>query len=193
MTERPTPTTFTRRGSAWCEVTPLAGGFFRLRVGGLLKTGWKAGLCNRLAEARISIDHMHARVSHDDAWIAELHVCPLDGAADPVTLPYIELSEDDDAPPSTELRLDSYRLIDSRDYGGSLMLTLEGPDKLGLLGSLLASMAQLSLYPVELHIETHGGRAYDSLWVRAAGGSVPSRETKDALEQVLAGSLPAPR
>lgn len=193
MAERPTPTTFTRRGPAWCEVTPLDGGFFRVRVGGLLKTGWKAGLCNRLAEARISVDHMHARVSHDDAWIAELHLCALEGAPDPMGLPYIELGEDDDAAPSTELYLDSYRLIDSRDYGGSLMLTLEGPDKLGLLGSLLASMAELSLYPVEVHIETHGGRAYDSLWVRAAGGVVPSAAAKQALESILASSLPALR
>ena len=81
--------------------------------------------------------------------------------------------------------IDSYRLLESRDYGGTLMLTLEAPDSLGLLGSLLTRLALLGLVPVELHIETKAGRAYDSLWLGATGGGPPSDDARDAVAQVL--------
>jgi hypothetical protein len=146
-------------------------------------------LCNRLAGSRISIDHTHARLAHDQSWIAELHVLLLAGAPDPMTLPILELIEAEDAPSASGLRLDSYRLLESRDYGGTLMLTLEASDSLGLLGWLLASLAALSLFPVEMHIETRGGRAYDSLWVGGAAGNTPSAQARDALDRLLASSL----
>jgi UTP:GlnB (protein PII) uridylyltransferase len=116
-------------------------------------------------------------------------VLALDGAKDPMGVPYIELTEADDAVPSTTLRIDSYRLIDSRDYGGSLMLALEAPDTLGLLGALLASLAALALFPIEVHIETRAGRAYDSLWIGAAAGTTPSAQARDALDRMLANSV----
>lgn len=190
-------TAFTRKGAAWCEVAKLAEPMVRIRLGGLLQTSWMAALCRRLAESRISVEHTHARLAHDRSWIAELHVFPVDGDGDALTLPYIDLMEAGDAllpAPDVErpaLRLDSYRLIESRDYGGTLMLTLEGPDTLGLLGALLGLLAGLGLFPVEVHIETRGGRAYDCLWLGAAGGAVPTASAKEALDQLLTQSLPA--
>jgi hypothetical protein len=187
-------TTFMRRGAAWCEVAKLAEPIFRVRLGGLLRTSWMSALCNRLAESRVSIEHTHARLAHDKSWIAELHVFALADAADPLKLPYIEFMEAEAATPSgtrLDLRLDSYRLIESRDYGGTLMLTLEGPDTLGFLGALLASLGSLGLFPVEVHIETRGGRAYDCLWLAAADGALPPAGAKDALDQVLVSSLKA--
>ena len=66
------------------------------------------------------------------------------------------------------------------------MLTLEAADSLGLLGALLGTLAELGLFPVELHIETRGGRAYDSLWLAAADGTQPPTRTADAAQQLLA-------
>jgi hypothetical protein len=180
---------FVRRGTAWSEVSKLGETTFRIRLGGLLQTAWMAALCNRLADCRISIDHTHARRARDDSWIAELHVVALAGALDPMNVPYVELTEADDAIPSATLRIDSYRLIESRDYGGTLMLALEAPDTLGLLGALLASLAALTLFPIEVHIETRAGRAYDSLWIGAAEGASPSAQARDALDRLLANSL----
>lgn len=190
-------TAFTRKGAAWCEVAKLADPIVRIRLGGLLQTSWMSALCSGLAESRISIEHTHARLAHDNTWIAELHVFPVAGGADPLKLPYIDLMEAVDAgPPAPDsgrpaLRLDSYRLIESRDHGGTLMLTLEGPDTLGLLGALLGGIAGLGLFPVEVHIETRGGRAYDCLWLGAAGGAAPTSSTKEALDQLLTQSLSA--
>jgi len=138
-----------------------------------------------LAEQRISIDHVHARLGADRIWIAELHLLSLPAAVDPLAIDYSALAEEPDKMTESAFGIDSYRLLESRDYGGSLMLTLEAPDSLGLLGSLLTRLALLGLVPVELHIETSAGRAFDSLWLCAAGGGSPTGDARDAVLQVL--------
>lgn len=158
---------FTRRGEAWSEVTELEPPAFRLRLGGAFQNAWLASLTGRLAERHLSIDHIHARLSGDDIWIAELHLLALRGAPDPSSIHYVELAQHPEPAPTTPFELDSFRLIESRDYGGTLMLSLEAKDSLGLLGSLLGSLARLGLLPIEMHIETREGRAYDSLWLAA--------------------------
>jgi hypothetical protein len=146
-----------------------------------------AALCNQLAHHRLSIDRAHARLTQN-AWIAELRLVSLPGAADPSGLPYDELIESDDAAPTATLSLDRYEVVETEDHGGTLRLTLEAEDALGLLGSLLDELAQLSLFPIEVHIETRSSRAHDCLWLAAAGRTPPSAEAKDALQRVLAGS-----
>ena len=63
------------------------------------------------------------------------------------------------------------------------MLTLEAADSLGLLGALLGGLAELELFPLELHIETRAGRAYDSLWLAGAAGTPPAAAAGMAAEQ----------
>jgi hypothetical protein len=179
---------FTRRGEAWSEATRQAESAFRVRLGGPFQGAWLATLSNRLADRHISIDHTHARLQSDEIWIAEFHLLALPGAPDLLIVDYIALAEAASSAQSTAFELDSYRLIESRDYGGTLMLTLEAADTLGLLGSLLGALAELGLHPLELHIETRDGRAYDSLWLGAAGGVPPARTTREAAELLLAGS-----
>lgn len=169
----------------------LGAGSYRVRLGGPFRGAWLAHLSRCLAEQHISIDHVHARIS-DRAWIAELHLLRLDASdtgPDPLGIDYPALAEETDIRTEPVFVIDSYRLISSRDYGGSLMLTLEAPDSLGLLGSLLTRLALLGLVPVELHIETREGRAYDSLWLCAAGSdsstTTPTSDARDAVAQVL--------
>jgi hypothetical protein len=178
--------TFTRRGEAWSEATELGPDEFRVRLGGLFHGAWMAKLSTRLAERELSIDHIHARLTTDAVWIAELHLIRVAQGSDPLNVDYAALAEEDeDSPISGTLVLDSFRLLESRDYGGTLMLMLEAADSLGLLGALLGRLARLGLFPVELHIETRGGRAYDSLWLAAAGGAPPSAQARDAVAELL--------
>lgn len=179
---------FTRRGEAWSEVTRLDRAAFRVRLGGPFRGAWLATLSNHLAERHISIDHTHARLSGDEIWIAEFHLLGSPDSVDLLGVDYIALAEAASTAESGAFVLDSYRLIESRDYGGTLMLSLEAPDSLGLLGSLLGAFAGLGLFPLELHIETRGGRAYDSLWLAAAGGAPPSAAAHTAAESLLAQS-----
>lgn len=185
MTERPrqasaqanaintAESSFTRSGNAWCEVTSLGDAFYRIRLGGMLRASWMISVCSALAEARISIERAHARrLSHDGTWIAELHVTALEGSTDPMQLPLIAIAERSlQEPLHTEslhtepLVLREYELTPSNDHGGTLHLTLTARDSVGLLGSLLAAFASLSLLPVEMHIETRGSQAHDALWL----------------------------
>jgi hypothetical protein len=182
---------FTRRGEAWSEATELATASFRVRLGGPFRGAWLANLSCRLAEEQVSIDHVHARLTSDDIWIAELHLLGLGHQGkDPLSIDYVALAEETDISTKPVFAITSYRLLESRDYGGTLMLTLEAPDSLGLLGSLLTRLALLGLVPVELHIETKAGRAFDSLWLSAAGGGPPPSDAYDGVAQVLDRSCP---
>jgi len=178
---------FTRHGDAWSEATELEPGGFRVRLGGPFRGAWLANLSCRLAKQNVSIDHVHARLSSDETWIAELHLLVAGGAATdgPLAIDYIAHAEATDARTDPVFVVNSYRLLESRDYDGSLMLSFEAPDSLGLLGSLLTRLLLLGLVPVELHIETRGGRAYDSLWLRTTSGGCPSSDERDAVTQVL--------
>lgn len=142
-----------------------------------------------LSERLISIDRVHATRARDWSWLAELHIVALNGAHDPMTIPYVGLADADVTHEPSPLRIDRYELIESGDHGGTLRLTLEADDALGLLGSLLASLATLLLFPVEMHIETRSGRAHDRMWLGGVGASAPSGKAEEALRRLLAGSL----
>ena len=148
-----------------------------------------ATLCVSLSERRISIERVHATRARDWSWLAELHVTALAGAHDPMTLPLVALADADVTHAPSPLQLDRYELLESGDHGGTLRLTLEAADSLGLLGSLLTSLATLLLFPVEMHIETRAGRAHDCMWLGGVGASAPSGRAEDALRRLLAGSL----
>jgi len=163
---------FTRRGEAWSEATELSAANFRVRLGGPFRGAWLANLSCRLAEWQISIDHVHARLTVDEMWIAELHVLGLGQKQSPLDIDYVALAEQTDINTKPAFVIDRYRL-------------LEAPDSLGLLGSLLTRLALLGLVPVELHIETSAGRAHDSLWLCASGGGPPSSDAHHAVAQVL--------
>jgi hypothetical protein len=188
-----TSTSFARQGASWSEVTSLSHDTFRVRLGGLLRSSWMLGVCSGLARENISIDRAHARrLSHDGTWIAELHVISLPGAGDPLQLPLIAFADEAIAEPTGPLRLDGYQLIESTDHGGTLRLTFAARDSVGLLGSLLAAFASLSLLPVEMHIETRDEQARDCLWLAATDAnetSKPGESKRLALDTLLRRSV----
>src|SRR5690349_17333760 len=78
---------------AWSEVTPIADGRFRMRLGGFYGPSWMAQLCCTLAHHKLSIERAHALCARNQSWMAELTVLALPGAADPFTLPYARLCD----------------------------------------------------------------------------------------------------
>lgn len=186
------PAVFVRRGDAWSEVQAQDEGHTRIRLGGLFQTAWMAAVCGRLADLSISIEQAHARITHDGSWNVELNVRRLPGAPDPASLDLIALTEAQAPAETTALRLARYELTESRDHDAPLHLAIEADDALGLLGSLLVALAQLALFPIEMHIETREGRAFDSLWLGRSDGEVPSSAIRSALEQLLTASTQHP-
>jgi hypothetical protein len=184
---------FARNGGSWSEVTALEsqseGNTHRIRLGGMLRASWMVGVCNGLAQRGVSIDRAHARrLAHDGTWIAELHVVAPPDAADPLNYPLIAFAEAEPAEAASPLALSEYRLIESTDHAGTLRLTFRARDSVGLLASLLAAFASLSLLPVEMHIETRDDEAHDTLWLTSTTKhrpSTPSEADRRALDALL--------
>lgn len=183
------PPSASSQSRSWVEVTALVPRGHRVRLGGFFGPAFMANLCQGLAAQRISIERAHAMRARNGSWLVELHVQTLEGALDPSSLPYIALAESTRTHVDTQLTLDEYELVQSVDHGGTLKLTLEAADALGLLGALLAQIAGLSLFPIEMHIDTRAGRAHDCFWLRAMGEDVPSVASLHALDRVLSTKL----
>jgi len=173
---------------AWSEVTRLSDGSFRVRLGGSFGQGWLASLCCGLAKRRISIERAHAMRTRNLSWIAEFTALLLEDAHDPDTVPYLALAATPVTLDGQPLRIESYQLEPCFD--GTLKLSIEARDTLGLLGSLLDKLASLGLYPSEMHIETQTSLACDALWLSTADGGSPSSELTSALEQTLRAARP---
>jgi len=172
-------------GGAWSEVAMLGGTAYRIRLGGAFRPTWLGTLCGSLAEHKLSIESVHAARARDWSWVAELHVQALAGASNPRNLHYVQLAHDESPHSIPRLALTSYTLEESESHGGALLLTIEAPDTLGLLGSLLATLASIELFPIELHIETKDGVAYDQLWLVSPGAARPPIAARSALVELL--------
>lgn len=169
---------------AWSEVTRHSDGSFRVRLSGSFGQGWLASLCCGLAARRISIERAHAMRTRNLSWIAEFTALELEGADDPDRVPYLALAATPVALDAQPLRLGSYRVEPCFD--GTLKVSIEARDTLGLLGTLLDKLASLGLYPIEMHIETTPSDvACDALWLSTADGGTPSSELTRDLEQML--------
>lgn len=176
-----------RDGPCWSEVAHVDASMVRVRLGGPLRPFWMANLGRGLSEQRLSIQRAHAKRENEGMWVAELWLLPLPSARNPLAVSYLRLANERGprAASGEKLALTRYKLEESVDHGGTLRLEFEAEDSLGLLGELLASLAVLMLFPVEMHIETRDGRAHDCLWLRGVGASQPRPEAADLLTRLL--------
>ncbi|HEX6240345.1 MAG TPA: hypothetical protein VFZ61_05610 [Polyangiales bacterium] len=181
------PNVTSAQSPAWSEVTRISDGSFRVRLGGSFGQGWLASLCRGLADQRISIERAHAMRTRNLSWIAEFTARPLAGAADPDRVPYLALAATPIVVDGQPLRLVQYSVEPCFD--GTLKLAFEARDTLGLLGALLAKLAHLGLYPVEMHIDTQTDIACDTLWLGTADGGSPAPELRNALCSALDAAM----
>ena len=86
------------------------------------------------------------------------------------------------------MRPTTFDLVQTDAHGGTLCLTLEADDVLGLLGTLLTQLANICLCAVEMHIETRAGRAHDQVWLATVDGCQPTETHRDELDQLLRGA-----
>ena len=141
----------------------------------------------------VSIERAHALRAEDRSWMAELTVEADEGAEDPCALPYLEWVGSELEPHTARVRPTSFELAQTEAHGGTLCLTLDADDVLGLVGTLLTQLAQLRLCAVEMHVETRAGRAHDRIWLATVDGLTPSAAQHEELEQLLrAGQLSGP-
>jgi hypothetical protein len=168
------------------------GALYSVRLWGPLSPLWTGSFTVGLSRLGFDIRRGFARQDRSGPWVAEFLITPMAGAPEAATIDYLGLAADLDPMSEAEpdahastVELNHYALDGSPDQGSTLYLEVRGPDRVGFLGSLLRSLAQLSLFPKEMTIETHAGQVFDRFSLQAVGGRVPS----DAARQALARSL----
>jgi len=173
-------------GAPGFRVFPNTRALYSVRLWGPLPPLWADHFSLGVSGLGLSILNGFARQDGSGAWGAEFLVTASGVAVDPASVDYLALTR---AEPVVHgpapLVLDDYALDGSPERGSALYLEVRGPDRLGFLGSLLRTLAQLDLVPKEMTIGTRDGEAFDRFLLKAADGQVPSDRTR----QVLAATL----
>jgi hypothetical protein len=167
------------------DVMPWTAGSTLVRLWGGFPTGWAGALCLGLSDAGIALLRGFARRTALRRWEAEFQLLPVARKKPLEEVDFIALAaglERSVAPVAVILD----RFVVERDpRTGSLLVELEGPDRIGFLGSLLDRFAALSLFPDEMSIETRRDIAADRFSLRALGGRAPSEQAQGALIAAL--------
>jgi len=174
-------------GPTGAELRPWARGMSVVRLWGRFPPGWAGALSLGLAHEGVGIVRGFARQVGIGRWVAELQVQPAAAATELSRLDFLGLAQAPHGREIVPLRLRSWYVDSSPETGGALYLEVRGEDRLGFLGSLLARLAALSLFPAEMMIETQDGLALDRFALRGVGGRLPSDDARQALVAMLAG------
>lgn len=175
---------------ATSSITRAQGGWYELSLKGVFPhPHWIAFLFSGLAESQVSV--VSGRALRDDnlQWDTRLMLDFARSQAMPEALDYVALAQrKPSAADMTMPRLSRFETRRTRD--NSLEMTLEGPDQIGFLGRLLSRVSLLTLFPIQIEINTVSGAIRDRIVMRGIGGVAPA-ETSDAALQNLLRSLVA--
>ena len=163
-------------------------GEYTLELRGRLPPSWSGQLFLGLSRLGMSISRGFAKRSMD-GWVAEIDFVIGSGSADPATVDYR-------APATARSARGAAVPITLRSYSlrgptsdGAVHLRVDGTDQLGFLGSLLQHLAFLSLFPVQVTIDTRGDRVSDAFLLKSTGGRAPSEKACAALRRLLDGLI----
>jgi hypothetical protein len=158
---------------------------YQLAMEGRFDPGWICGLTYGLSQRRINITRVEAARGTGRNWQSRLDLDFSFAELPPDAIDYLALSK-----PSATVQalaepvvLDDYQLERSTKCGSSLYLEASGPDRIGVLSSLLNTFSLFSLFPAEMLVETKGKRIFDRFWLKGMGDSAPSNEAVVALRE----------
>lgn len=166
---------------------------YQLGLQGRLEPGWAGMLSNGLAQRRVSIIRVEAARVTGWSWQSAIDLDFTSATVMPDTIDFVALSSrvspgSVSAPPVVVL--DDYLVERSTRCAGSLYLEASGPDRIGLLSSLLNTFSLFSLFPAEMLVETQKKRVFDRFWLKGLGGAAPSEEAVAALRERMRELLP---
>ncbi len=158
---------------------------YQLAMEGRFDPGWICGLSHGLAQRRINITRVEAARGVGRHWQSRLELDFNAAELSPDAVDYLALSKSSSTVQALAepVMLDDYQLERSARCEGSLYLEASGPDRLGVLSSLLNTFSLFSLFPAEMLVETKNKRIFDRFWLKGMGGSSPSREAVSALRE----------
>jgi hypothetical protein len=158
---------------------------YSMRLWGPLHSLWADHLTRGLSAVGISVLNGFARRDAYGGWGVELLITPMPGGADPTSVDYVDLTEQEPPSPPPAITIDSFAVDGSPEHGGLLYAEVRGPDRLGFLGGLLRTMADLELVPREMWVATWDSQAYDRFLLASPSDRMPSDEARRALFRTL--------
>ena len=169
------------------SLTYLGAQQYRLSMELRFDPGWICGLSHGLAERQISITRVEAARGSGRMWHARLD---LDFSATATAAADVDYAALCRLPATVQalvepVVLDDYQLERSTRAAGSLYVEVSGPDRLGVLSSVLNTFSLFSLFPSELLAETRHKRIFDRFWLKGMANRVPSDEAVAALRERL--------
>jgi len=158
---------------------------YQLSMAGRFDPGWVCGLSHGLAERRISIMRVEAARITGRNWQSRLDLDFSTTTVTPDAVDYLELSKSYATVQALAepIVLDDYQFERSTRCDGSLYIEANGPDRIGVLSSLLNTFSLFSLFPAEILVETKNRRIFDQFWLKGMGGVAPSNEAVAALRE----------
>lgn len=163
---------------------------YRLGLYGRLEPGWAGLLSNALALRQVSITRVEAVRATGWNWQSVIDLDFSSATVVPDKIDFIALSSralPGPFPVPAGIMLDDYQLERATRCGGSRYLEACGPDRIGLLSSLLNTFNLFSLFPAEMLVETQKKRVFDRFWLKGLGGAAPSEEAVSALRERMRG------
>ncbi|MDH3686568.1 MAG: hypothetical protein OEP95_10095 [Myxococcales bacterium] len=172
------------------QVTRSGGGEI-LELWGPLEPGWADPLCRGLSRAGVSIRRGFALCTRESVpvWHTRFELQRDEDSTDPLLLDYLELVARGRTPGRAPIQLSDYEISESDRHGGTLLIRLQGPDRIGFLGGVLERLSFLELTPVEMRIETGEDGVDDTFFVHSRSGDLPSEATRKLLGEILDGRL----
>ena len=166
-------------------LTQHGGQRYQLGLHGRLEPGWAGRLSNGLAQRKVNIMRVEAARNAGWQWRSMIDLDFFPSVVRPDTIDFIALSQ---APAASlaateQLIIDDYQMERSTRCEGCLYLEVSGPDRIGLLSSLLNTFSLYSLFPAEMLVETQKKRVFDRFWLKGLGGSAPSEEATVAIRE----------
>jgi len=158
---------------------------YQLAMEGRFDPGWICGLTYGLSQRRINITRVEAARGVGRNWQSWLDLDFSTAELAPDAIDFLALSKPCVAVQTLAepVVLDDYQLERSNKYEGSLYVEASGPDRLGVLSSLLNTFSLFSLFPAEMQVETKNRRIFDRFWLKGMGNSAPSNEAVAALQE----------
>jgi len=185
------PDLATDSAAPWARLETAPEGAARLRLGGRFLPGWAGGLALGLSRLHVTILRGCACCMSRGRWTAFFDIRALTGAPGLSSIDYPALASQPQAQTApVPIRLEKFAL--GPVIAGALQLGVRGEDCVGFLGGLLDRLARLSLFPEELHVETHASVAEDRFRIRTLTGGAPPEGLRCALESLLTSCLRPP-
>jgi hypothetical protein len=159
-------------------------GLYQLKIWGKFPPRWLANLTSGLSALDININRGAAHKVTARLWEGILEVSPATVSGLPESLDYLALTREGAhvSERADSVRLESFTL-EKRDE--AFFVEIEAADSVGFLVTVLKTFAFFSLFPVEVRIDTPGGRVRDSFRLKGIGGMAPSDASFHGLKAEL--------